>query len=289
MEILVAVPPERVWRALTDELAEWFAEFADVALDECRYDFWGRYTMGGPSRDDGRHTVLASEPGQLIRFGWQFGDVSTVVEFNVRSDPEGTVVRVLHEGLRAGRHGADPGNFWDFALNNLRAWLELGHAMPMLDLSVDCHGGFEFAVDIDADVHEVFEDLYADQAGSREPGERWEMDVGVPIGLEVLVVDPDRRLDIGWTNGDRTSLVSWTLEGSEGRTRLVIVHSGMDPAHDATGEMQGWYASAAMQIKRRVERGRWDFATPLRARVLQHTVGRHTDRDWAGHWRSAFA
>lgn len=288
MEIAVAVPPERAWRALTEELPEWFAEDADVSLPDGRYDFWGRYTMGAPSREDGHHPVLAYEHERSIRFGWPFGGAATTVELTLTRDGDTTWVRVLHEGLPARRPGAAPKNFWDFALANLRAWLELGHAMPMLDLSVDCRGGFEFAVDIEADVRQVFEDLYADQAGNREPGERWEMDVGVPIGLEVLVVDPDRRLDIGWTNGDRTSLVSWTLEGSGGRTRLMIVHSGMDPSYDATGEMQGWYASAAMQIKRRVERGKWDFATPLRARVLQHTLHGGTDASWDGHRRSAF-
>ena len=53
-----------------DALAAWFAEHADVALDEGRYGFWGRYTPECPGPDEGRHPITALEAGERLEFAW---------------------------------------------------------------------------------------------------------------------------------------------------------------------------------------------------------------------------
>lgn len=272
VEATFAAEPSRVWRALTGELADWFCEHADVDLDAGRYDFWGRYTLGAPTRADGGHKLLDVEIGRRIRFAWSLFGAETSLEFTLTPNAAATTLRVLHENVPMRNDGVGTRNFWDLALLNLRSWVELGRTPPLLDLSRDTHGGFSFSIDVDAPREAVFDDLYADQADRRTVGETWQVDVGVPVALELLRADAPTRLDHSWTpRGQTTSVVSWTLEDSGGVTRLTIVHSGMDPDYDAAGEMQGWFASGALQIKFRCERGRWDF-TPHNVRVLQATT-----------------
>jgi uncharacterized protein YndB with AHSA1/START domain len=49
------------------------------------------------------------------------------------------------------------------------------------------------------------------------------------VHCEVLVVEPERLLRIGWRGGTLDTTVTWTL-ASEGRgTRLFLEHDGFDP------------------------------------------------------------
>jgi len=50
----IGAPPERVHRALTDELERWLADAAGVDLSAGRYDFWGPHVFEAPDRDAGR-------------------------------------------------------------------------------------------------------------------------------------------------------------------------------------------------------------------------------------------
>ena len=83
-EIVFPVPPEEVWKALTDpdELEEWFAN--DVELDP-------REGGEGVFRwDDGeeRHAkVVEAEPGEKLVLGW---DDDGTVELTLEEVEEGT-------------------------------------------------------------------------------------------------------------------------------------------------------------------------------------------------------
>jgi uncharacterized protein YndB with AHSA1/START domain len=65
------------------------------------------------------------------------------------------------------------------------------------------------------------------------------------VHCEVLVVEPERLLRIGWRGGTLDTTVTWTLT-SEGRgTRLFLEHDGFDP-DDPT-----------QQFSRRIMDGGW--------------------------------
>src|SRR5689334_1543698 len=71
VQIALKAKPEAIYKALTDNLAEWFAEHADVSTTEKRYDFWGRFTPGTPTREEGRHPLLAYEAGKHLNYEWR--------------------------------------------------------------------------------------------------------------------------------------------------------------------------------------------------------------------------
>jgi uncharacterized protein YndB with AHSA1/START domain len=58
----------------------------------------------------------------------------------------------------------------------------------------------------------------------------------------ILALEAPNRLDYAWRNSDGSSdsVVSWQLEGSAGRTRLTLVHSGFAADRDTAGYTFGW-------------------------------------------------
>ena len=96
MRVRIDAAPDAVHSALTDAdtLTEWFAEHAEVSLDDGRYRFWGRYT---PYGDQPRQQLTSPRP---LRFTWDItGQPSTV---DIELEPDGddaTVVRLAHDGF----------------------------------------------------------------------------------------------------------------------------------------------------------------------------------------------
>jgi uncharacterized protein YndB with AHSA1/START domain len=64
---------------------------------------------------------------------------------------------------------------------------------------------------------------------------------GPPAGRCILELVPGRKLVTYWSYaGDGDSVVAWTLEGSSGRTRLTLSHTGFDPAVNREDYRLGW-------------------------------------------------
>jgi uncharacterized protein YndB with AHSA1/START domain len=102
-EVILPVPPTRVWAALTraDQLGAWFGTQATIDLrpgGEVVFT-WDRSTgAGGTSRG----VIETVEPLQRLAFRWQAnpGDVPmTRVEFTLEPHPEGTRLRVVESGF----------------------------------------------------------------------------------------------------------------------------------------------------------------------------------------------
>lgn len=72
--------------------------------------------------------------------------------------------------------------------------------------------------------------------------------------LEILSLAPGRELALRWEVEGRPTVVTWTLEGSGGRTRLTIVHSGFAPDERVDGLGVGWL-HYLLWIKSLVEMG----------------------------------
>jgi len=81
--------PDRVWAALTDADAvrAWFAEHAEIDTRVGgAWRFWGRYSLGVPSRDAADQTIVAVEPEKLLAFTWTWAGVPTRVEITLEPD-----------------------------------------------------------------------------------------------------------------------------------------------------------------------------------------------------------
>jgi uncharacterized protein YndB with AHSA1/START domain len=102
-EVILPVPPERVWNALTraDQLGAWFGTQATIDLcpgGEVVFTWDGSTGPRGISRG----VIDAVEPTHRFAFRWQStaGDVPmTHVEFTLEAHAEGTRLRVVESGL----------------------------------------------------------------------------------------------------------------------------------------------------------------------------------------------
>jgi uncharacterized protein YndB with AHSA1/START domain len=270
----VAAPPESVFEALTepDELTEWLAESAEVALDEGRYEFWGRYA---PQGDRPRQRLIEAEPGRLLRFAWDLGDgePSTV---NIRLDPDdedadggdadegGSLVTVTHTGV------PDPtalGCFWHVSLANLAAHCEGLQTMPPFDFSVPAQGDALVRIVIDVPADEVYTSLldpaqvdkWAGGKAVIEPEVGGRYDFGWDHGpVKIVELEQDMVLAYSWRYPDTPdTTVRWTLRSSRGSTYLTLLHGEFADDRLAEQFRQGW-PGFLVEIKRMLELGeRW--------------------------------
>jgi uncharacterized protein YndB with AHSA1/START domain len=249
LEIDINSPRDRVWDTLTDprQLEEWFCEHADVSLDDKRYDFWGRYTPGVPSRDEGRHEILDVEPQKLIRFAWPAYGTESIAEISLDGESS---VHVLHTGVpkRTSAMQGHVRHLWSGALGQLRAYLEQGRPGPRFDYSWPHMGGFTASADIAAPRSRVWNGLLEGWRSerflrpARGPEEDFGWDVGVVIGVKVLDLVQDERYQLQWGTGDDATVLTYSLEDSGGRTRVTIVHSGFAPDEDTQGIQEGFFS-----------------------------------------------
>lgn len=256
MQVTIAAPPRVVFVALTDAaaLANWFAEFADLSLADGRYDFWGRFTPETPDRDAGRHNLLAVEADRRLSFDWRVLALDTVVELVLVPREAGTAVVVRHQGLpRGNEYGFFPlEDFWFLALENLRRHVE-GKAAPIrCDYAASATGDIHLAIEIVGEREAVYAALIRPEelerwiasAATVEPvvGGRYDFGWGVGGSEKIIDLVPDERLAYAWEQspGEPPMVVTWTLEGSGGKTRLTLVQSGFAPDQPSDDLRNGW-------------------------------------------------
>lgn len=271
LQIEIDAPPKRVFEALTrnDQLAEWFCEASDVSPGEKRYDFWGRYTPERPPREDGRHPLRAIEPEKKIAFEWTVRGGPTQVEFALEPQGGGTSLSVSHSGLRPrAREEASLTDWWGHCLENLKSWLEKRAMGPRRDFAAAPSRPFEISIGIDAPPEKVFRALTDPKELERwiaEPGKavveprvggRYDFgwgDEGGPIGI--LEITPYTRLSYSWRfEGEPDTVVTWTLDGSGGKSQLVLKHVGFTDDSLFDSYATGW-GKFLNRVKHLVEGG----------------------------------
>src|SRR5262252_3803938 len=126
LRVAIDATPQAVFKALTDadDLAEWFAESAEVDLDANQYTFWGRYA---PQGDRPRQQLVAATPPESLTYRWSLdGAPESTVDIAVRAEGEGSVVTLSHD--------ATPDTslmcFWYVSAANLVAFAEGLQTMP---------------------------------------------------------------------------------------------------------------------------------------------------------------
>jgi uncharacterized protein YndB with AHSA1/START domain len=102
-EVILPVPPARVWTALTqpDQLGAWFGSQATIDLrpgGEVVFTWDG---STGP-RGINRGVIEAVEPPHRLAFRWRSGPDNlpmTLVEFTLQPHPAGTLLRLVESGF----------------------------------------------------------------------------------------------------------------------------------------------------------------------------------------------
>jgi len=254
VQIKLKAAPESIFRALTDStaLAGWFAEFAEVNLDEKCYDFWGRFTPETPAQEAGHHPIQEYESGKHLKFQWHLVNTDTIAQVLLETRDQRTLVIVKHDATLSNtdfsRYSVE--DFWLLSLENLRRHLD-GKAPVRCDFSGPMKGDIRHTVEIDGNAQAVFDALVKPEQIQRwiashatiEPivGGRYEIGWEHGGPTKILELVPNQKLSILWPGeGGNDTVLTWTLEESSGKTRLTIVHSGFAPDQDTGGLQVGW-------------------------------------------------
>ncbi len=268
LEVVLDAPPRQVFEALVEPelLQQWFAEFAEVSVEEKSFDFWGRFTPQTPDREGGSHELRAVESDRLLQFVWHLEGRDTVVTLRLEPQGPGTRLHLLHEGVREWESGHYAlSDYWVACLENLRGLLERGVVGQRPDFTEASGSPLELSIDLDASAEAVFGALVEPEQLTRyfpnqadvEPRVGGRIDFHWEGGgpQKILEIDPGRKLAYSWQYGhDVETVVHWELEESGGRTRLVLVHSGFQ--REAPDYWVGWIA-VVNQLKNMVETEAW--------------------------------
>ncbi len=251
IQLELATTRETLFRAWTDELALWFAENSNVSIQEKRYDFWGRFTPEAPAREQGRHPLYEAETNHTLKYGWHILQNDTTVSINLQERDGNTVVMVQQQGIPRSHDISSYTfeDFWFLSLENLRRHVD-GKPPVRCDFSKPMLGDIRHTVDIDGSREAVFETLIRPEQLERwiasnatiEPRVDGRYDFGWkgtgPV--KILELIPNEKLSYSWTEAETETVVTWSLEGSEGKTRLTLVHSGFAPTQKTGGLNAGW-------------------------------------------------
>lgn len=252
--LTIATTPATVFEALcqNEAVTSWFADAADIVPEQQRYDFWGRFTPEVPDREAGHHPLLRYQPEHSLAFHWYLRGVQTTVTISLEPVLQGTEVILRHDNV-ADRQDSQYSlaDFWGLSLENLRGWVERRQIGARCDFSLHSQGDVHLSIDISAPPESVFAALIRPDQLERyiatqatvvpQVGGRYDFgwEGGGPV--KILELLPNERLAYSWEYpGEPPTVVSWTLEGSGGQTRLVLVHSGFGTDRINDDYSTGW-------------------------------------------------
>ncbi len=256
LRAVVPAPLTVTYEALTDPAAlrVWLSEHAEVDLPD-RYEFWGRFTPDGAEP----HQRVLHVDERTIRLAWTVDGVETTSQIEVADDKDGTLVTISQSDLpsfedvladKAGARGALH-TFWSLAIANLADYLAGRDLTPRCDFT---SSELRASVVIDAAPDTVFDSMVQPEVfrtwfganvdiepyvGGRFAMGGFELDPG---GARFVEFEPGRKASLLFADGETTT---WELEGSDGKTRLTIMHSGFDPANPPYSAWGGWLGGVA--------------------------------------------
>ena len=257
MQIKLNATPERIFAALTDSeaLETWFVEHADIDPDANRYDFWGKFTPEAPDKESGQHRLLAYEPNRSLKFAWNWSDQETEVSFTLHPRGDQTILAVEQDRGQPGKHQIDSytmEDFWFLSLENLRRYLDGKPCDIRATFPIPETGNIEFAINIDAEPERVFDVLTNPEEVERwiasdaeidlQPGGKYLLGWEGMESMKIVELEDNQKLAITMVgmDGESGTVVTWTLEGSGGKTRLTLVHSGFGLDEKTEGLQAGW-------------------------------------------------
>lgn len=257
MQLKLAVPPARVFAALTDPsaLEAWFCEHAAISAEA--YNFWGRFTPEAPAEPAGHHPLLTYTPDRALSYEWRLRGALTTVHIQLAAHAGGTRLTLLQTAtaVTAPYHLED---FWFLSLENLRRYLDGKTCEARIDFSRPMKGDIRHELLTEASPQQVFEAIVRPEQleiwlATRatiepEPGGTFELGWGEqPMGIKIIEIVPNEKIALSLPedpvhgNPNRSAtVVSWILEASGGKTRITFVHSGFAADEDVSGIYTGW-------------------------------------------------
>jgi uncharacterized protein YndB with AHSA1/START domain len=258
---------QRVFDACIDPVAltTWFAERADISIDEKRYDFWGRFTPVAPPKRQGHHEITIFEPGRNLVYNWKLRGAETSVEYDIVPDSDGCLFQLRHTGLPELKpYESSIGDFWTHVFEGLRNWLEHGRAHELMDYSRAPVSDVGVSAFISARPQDVFRSLtdpfqlnrWVAKKAKLDPKPGGEIDFGWGAGpVKILEIVPDRKISFTWRwEKEPETVTTWELEESGGGTMFTIVQSGFAPDRDSEDYYIGWH-KFIWRLKTMIEAG----------------------------------
>jgi uncharacterized protein YndB with AHSA1/START domain len=147
-------------------------------------------------------------------------------------------------------------DFWFLVLENLRRYLDGKSADARVDFTQPMTGDIRHETQVDASAARVFAVLtdpaeverWIATKATLEPkiGGKYDLGWGGE-GEKIIELTPNEKLSIimpehpqhGNPNRTHTTM-TWTLESSDGKTRLTFTHSGFAADEDVSGMYVGW-------------------------------------------------
>ncbi len=259
--------PTRVFRALTDELTTWFAEHAEPGRRPgAPFRFWGRHTLGMPTKDQATQVLTGYEPDRRIAFSWSINGIASEVTWAIEPREGGSTFKITHAfaaPLGGTRSHELVDDLWRLAAGNLMAHLSGGDGILLPDFA-DRSPVVRFSLFIDAPPERVFQTI-TDPALINQWFQTQSADVDMRVGgryatnwtykvdgrdvqggpTTILELVPGRKLVLDWPDwrGDATvssQRISFELQPEGDGTRLDFMHAGFDRPTDVSDYPFGW-------------------------------------------------
>lgn len=261
IQMTINTTPDVVFDALTqtDALKTWLSSQADVSLKENRYAFWGQDIPNNPDKAQGNNLLLRYEKDRLLEFSWQVKDgIDTTVTIKLLPKEDATVLTLHQTQVATGMYHSAIStmeDFWFLALENLRRYVDGKPCDARVNYAKPLTGDVIWSTDIDADMDTVFDiltrpeklnqwiasDASVDLKIGGELSYGWQ---GVPP-FKIVALERGRKIAHDWAEANekgeiQTTIVTWTLEESNGKTRLTLVQSGFADDDNTAGIQVGW-------------------------------------------------
>jgi len=215
VEISIAVPPIRVWKALMEpaDMKGWFCEWADVeARSGGRFSFGGRFTYRLDDGESKGQSLLGYETGRSVHYSWDIGDHASKVRYTLSAVRGDCRLRVVHECEGQPRRDwrGDWADHlpWENYLLNLKMYLERGTAGIRIDYENIPQDRHVISGEVRCASERIWRVLTDREECSRRANERvnFDFDAGEgwidPFGIvEVVDAVSGRRLLQRWSDG----------------------------------------------------------------------------------------
>jgi uncharacterized protein YndB with AHSA1/START domain len=194
--------------------------------------------------------LIEALENRSLRFTFTVRTVETTVLVELAGIDGGTQMVIVQDKVPRPDTEASLEDFWGLSLENLRRLLTGGSGPLFRDFRERARGQAVVSAQIDGAPAKVFDalinpaelDRYVATKAVVEPVTGGKVDFGWGGGpIKILEVERDRKLSYSWQHGaEPETVVTWTLEGSAGGTRLTLVHSGFGADRITDDYTTGW-------------------------------------------------
>ena len=158
----ISHPSIEIFSALTEpyRLEQWFCEHADVSMTDGKYDFWGKYTPGNPSKSEGHHRILSYSENKRLSYNADYAGSPLEITLALNGLDAGTILTTTIIGDLTVKSGyAWPGDICLISVENLIQWLEKGVVENRIDFSETHSREFSLSMNINKPAKDVFDAL----------------------------------------------------------------------------------------------------------------------------------